>query len=388
MDTVALDLALATGRQRTAVHAGITMGSALLGIERPTGISVLEDCVARAKREHFDGEVAHALGILGFHYTDVYELERGRAILQEMLDFTAEHDLDCWRRWAAIGMSRLGLAAGDFARAAEFATMAIHIQSGCFLNRMHGHLSIARVRARRGDPEVDDAIAAAVESRGKASFPSIDLALALTQVEAAYLAGDDRRTIELAPPALAEAIEHGMSWIAGQLAHVLLRLGAGLPDHYEPVGPYELERAGAWREASAAWQAAGAPYEAACALSMLDEESALREAFATFERLGAKPMAARVAQRLRDLGIVSLPRGPRTSTKQHPFGLTAREADVLALLVEGCTNAEIAERLFLSPRTVEHHVTAILTKLDVKTRRDAIRAVRATAGESMPVAGA
>jgi DNA-binding NarL/FixJ family response regulator len=57
--------------------------------------------------------------------------------------------------------------------------------------------------------------------------------------------------------------------------------------------------------------------------------------------------------------------------------LTAREAEVLALLAEGHTNSEIAERLYLSERTAEHHVSAILTKLDVKSRRDAARAAQA-----------
>ena len=377
MDTIALDLALATGRTRTAIHAGITMGSALLAIDRPTGISVLEDCVERAKREHFDGEVAHALGILGFHYVESYELERGGPILQEMLDFTTDHDLDCWRRWAAIGMSKHGLACGDWSRSAAFAAMAIRIQSGCFLNRLQGHLSIARVRARRGDPDVQQAIDAAIASRGDASFPSIDCAIALAQSEAAYLAGDDAGAIQMAQPALASAIRYRMPWVAGPLAHIVMRAGGDVPSDYEPVGPYQFERDGAWAEAGAAWQALGAPYEAASAHSMLAGEEALRDAFAAFERLGAKPMAARVARRLREFGVASLPRGPRGSTRAHPLGLTAREAEVLTLLAEGYTNSEIAERLYLSERTAEHHVSAILTKLDVKSRRDAVRAVQA-----------
>jgi tetratricopeptide (TPR) repeat protein len=338
MDTLALDLALTTGRTRTAIHAGITMGSALLSIDRPTGLSMLEDCVARAKHEHFDGETAHALGILGFHYVECYELDRGGPILQEMLDFTTDHDLDCWRRWAAIGMSKHGLASGDWSRAAAFADLAIGIQSGCFLNRLHGHLSIARIRARRGDPDVQEAISAAIASKGDASFPSIDCALALARAEAAYLAGDDAGAIDFARPALESAIRVGMPWVAGSLAHIVMRAGGAPPSDYEPIGPYRLELDGAWADASDVWEALGAPYEAACARSMIDDESALRTAFTVFERLGAKPMAARVARRLRELGIGSLPRGPRTTTKAHPFGLTAREAVVLALLAAGCTN--------------------------------------------------
>jgi DNA-binding NarL/FixJ family response regulator len=66
-----------------------------------------------------------------------------------------------------------------------------------------------------------------------------------------------------------------------------------------------------------------------------------------------------------------VPRGPRPSTRENPAGLTARELDVLALLAEGLRNAQIAERLVISQKTVDHHVSAILRKLDVRTRSEA-----------------
>jgi DNA-binding NarL/FixJ family response regulator len=84
-------------------------------------------------------------------------------------------------------------------------------------------------------------------------------------------------------------------------------------------------------------------------------------------------VAAQVARRLRELGVRHIPRGPRSATKSHPAGLTAREAEVLALVAEGRSNAEIAASLFLSPKTVEHHVSAVLTKLGVDSRESAAR---------------
>ena len=67
-----------------------------------------------------------------------------------------------------------------------------------------------------------------------------------------------------------------------------------------------------------------------------------------------------------------MPRGPRPSTSRNEAQLTARELDVLELLAEGLRNAAIAERLFVSPRTVDHHVSAILRKLDVQSRGEAV----------------
>ena len=106
-------------------------------------------------------------------------------------------------------------------------------------------------------------------------------------------------------------------------------------------------------------------------LSLLDDEESLVEAIEIARGLGAEPLTRRVAGRMRELGL-SVPRGPRESTRANSAGLTARQLEVLSLLGEGLTNAEIADRLVVSPRTVEHHVAAVLTKLGA-TRREAAR---------------
>jgi DNA-binding NarL/FixJ family response regulator len=122
---------------------------------------------------------------------------------------------------------------------------------------------------------------------------------------------------------------------------------------------------------AAAWTELGAPYEAALALADGDDEDALRQALDELQRLGAAPAAAIVARRLRSRGVRGVPRGPRARTRANPANLTAREMEILALVAEGRRNGDIAERLFLSQKTVSHHVSAILRKLDVKTRGEA-----------------
>jgi len=78
-----------------------------------------------------------------------------------------------------------------------------------------------------------------------------------------------------------------------------------------------------------------------------------------------------VSKRLRALGEKGVPRGPRPVTAANPAGLTGREMEVLALLVAGLSNADIAARLVVSARTVDHHVAAIFRKLGVPSRGEA-----------------
>jgi DNA-binding NarL/FixJ family response regulator len=117
----------------------------------------------------------------------------------------------------------------------------------------------------------------------------------------------------------------------------------------------------------------GCRYENALALSDGDEAAQLK-ALTIFREMGANPAADLMERKLRESGIRSIPRGPRPSTKENPAGLIARQMEVLALLAEGLQNAEIAERLFISPKTVDHHISAILSKLNVSSRAKAVTA--------------
>jgi DNA-binding CsgD family transcriptional regulator len=192
-----------------------------------------------------------------------------------------------------------------------------------------------------------------------------------TRAEWAWLGGDLERVRAEAGSIYELALQSKHRWYIGQLAFWLWRAGAleCVPEH--AFEPYVFQIEGNWRKAAAAWRALGCPYEAAWALADSGSEAELRYAYAEFVRLGAAPAASVVTQRLRALGVTKLPRGPRPSTQTNPFHLTNRELAVLELVAQRKRTNEISDVLFLSPRTVGHHITSILAKLEVHSRDEA-----------------
>jgi DNA-binding NarL/FixJ family response regulator len=133
-----------------------------------------------------------------------------------------------------------------------------------------------------------------------------------------------------------------------------------------------LELAGDWRRAAEVWDELDCPYDAALARLSGDAGAMLR-ALEAFEALGSRPAADRARARLREFGIRSGNRGPRATTRADPHGLTERQRQILALVAQGLTDTQVAAQLHLSPKTVNHHVTAVLATLGVHSRADAVR---------------
>jgi DNA-binding CsgD family transcriptional regulator len=189
-------------------------------------------------------------------------------------------------------------------------------------------------------------------------------------LEAAWLDGNASAAVSVVTPEYDHVRRFGRLAAAAEIGY---RLGAAGCEVATPdsAHPYDLLARGQWRAASDAWRRAGCPYEQALALSHSPHATDLLSALKLLDALGAEPLARRVRARLRELGVSRIPRGRIQSTRDNPAGLTERQTDVIRLLADGLTNAEIAARLVLSVRTVDTHVGAILTKLDAKTRRDA-----------------
>jgi len=190
--------------------------------------------------------------------------------------------------------------------------------------------------------------------------------------EAAWLRGDDAQARRIATDALELAVTSAEGWRIGQLACWLQRTGGARPPIAQALpAPCALELEGDVRAAALAWAAIGCGYQQALAL-LGGDVADLRQAFALLDELGAAPAARMARRRLRALGVQVAQRGPSTRTRVDPLGLTAREREVLQLLAQRLSNRAIAEHLHRSERTVENHVAALLGKLGVASRGEAV----------------
>jgi DNA-binding CsgD family transcriptional regulator len=196
------------------------------------------------------------------------------------------------------------------------------------------------------------------------------VAVAATELEHAWLTQRPAHTHVIAE-LLARTEQAGRERDRGVLLRSLRR--AGEPVQSFPGCPPELAAGidGEWQTAAAAWERLEAPYERALELLDSGEVPPTMEAFVVLDSLGARPAAALARQLLRRMGVHQVPRGPRPATRGNPAGLTARQLEILQLLGQGLSNAEIATRLFVSVRTVDHHVSAVLQKLNMTSRREA-----------------
>ncbi len=376
----AIGLAERLGDYEGIVQTLLTLGIArLFGGDIDGGRTDLERCLHLAREAELDGIVAGTLAHLGCGLADYYLFTEAEGFLNEAIAFSTDRQrgIDTYESFATTSLVVTRFYQGRWIEAEALAESLFSSPTLSEALSVGGisavRLTLGRIQARRGDPQAgltfDEVSALNGDSDRFQSVAPVRVARA----EAAWFAGDREQTIAEARAALDLALRDHHPWHIGENAFWLWRAGVLTEAPAETAEPFALQIAGDWTGAAVAWATLGCPYEEARALADGDDEATLRRALATFDRLGARPMAAIVTKRLRELGASPVPRGPRPSTRSNPAGLTERQAAILTLMAEGLRNPEIADRLYISPKTVEHHVSAIFAKLNVTSRTAAVR---------------
>ena len=381
----AMQLAESLGETNILVHALNNAGRARLLHEDETGRPLLERSLSLARQAGFDDHVARALANLAWSALTSGQLSLAHRYLADGISFTSERDLTAMELYLRAGRATLRAHQGDWDEAVSEASDVMEKPSATPLTRIVALTVLGRLRSRRGE-NADAQLDAALELADKTGETQRLGPVRAARAEAAWLAGDPDRVAAEVGAVSGAVVKQRDRWVAGELAVYLDRVGRlsdSLLGSADLPKPFVHELAGDVAGAARCWEDRGFPLEAARAQARSADEESLRRAFATFDRLGAHVEAGMVVQRLRQVGVRSLPRGRRPQTRSNPVGLTARELEILKLVVQGRRDAEIATELFLSKKTVGHHVSSILAKLDVRSRTEAADTV-ARLGIALP----
>jgi DNA-binding CsgD family transcriptional regulator len=376
----ALSLAQKLGEEEIIIHALANIGSARQDDMREGTHAELERSFQLAVKGGYHDHVARAsCNLTCFHY---FRRDDRNALIciDRGVSYAAARNLSHWETYLRGWRAMVKVDQGEWSDVEE-ETIAMCIQTSVpDVYRFPALIALARIRVRRGDPDADAPLAAAQRLAQSLCELQRSVYIATTLAEHAWLNAADQATRgEEARSMLLEVYAHARDckalWAVEECAVWLHLLGEKLDETTELATPYREFCDGRWREAAAVWQSRLRPYEQALALSTGDA-TAQREALNLFDRLGASPAAAHLRRVMRARGERSVPRGPIAQTRANAAGLTRRQVQVLGLIDAGMSNAEIAERLCISPKTAEHHVSAILGQFGAATRGAALSAAR------------
>jgi DNA-binding CsgD family transcriptional regulator len=369
----ALALALKFGDAITETLALSNMGTASVIAGDPLGYGHIETSLAMALEKKLDECAARGYSNLMFCATLNHDIARAEKAFRDGVAFCEERGLFSIIAYLRTYGARLALDRGDWAGAAQVVFELSQTVERVPVQRVPTWATLALLRIRRGDPGADDLLNEVYDLAMSMDEPERVGRITAARAEQAWYRGDLETVASETAVGLRELADRKIPWVKGELLFWQSKAQAVDPNHGHIPAPYRLMLSGEWQPAADAWEKIGMPYEQALSLAEGSDE-ALLQSLAIVDRLGAGPLEVIVRKRLRDRGVRGVPRGPRETTRSNPKGLSEKEFEVLALLVEGCSNADIARRLHRSTKTIDHHVSAILGKLAVHSRTEAITA--------------
>jgi ATP/maltotriose-dependent transcriptional regulator MalT len=349
------------------------MGTASVIAGDPSGYLQLETSLAMALDKRLDECVARGYSNLMFCATLNHDIARAEKAFRDGVAFCEERGLFSIIAYLRTYGARLALDRGDWAGAAQIVFELSQTVERVPVQRVPSRATLALLRIRRGDPGADDLLNEVYDLAMSMDEPERVGRITAARAEQAWYRGDLETIARETAVGLRELADRKIPWVKGELLFWQSKVQAVDSNSSHIPENYRLMLSGEWQAAADAWEKIGMPYEQALSLAEGSDE-ALLQSLAILDRLGARPLEAIVRKRLRERGVRGVPRGPREATRGNPKGLSEKEFEVLALLVEGCSNAHIARRLHRSTKTIDRHVSAILCKLDVHSRTQAITA--------------
>ncbi|MBV8390847.1 MAG: hypothetical protein JO080_13675, partial [Mucilaginibacter sp.] len=360
----AIFIAKQLGDEEILSHALNNVGTVKmrLGPTRQEGLNILQQSLDIALKNSYHEHAARAYSNLGCNGILLKDYPFAKKVLEAGLRYCEERDMDTWVNHLSGYLAKLKLETGQWAEAYHLADNLINNTNQGTIFKIGAMAIVATIKMRKGDTDV---LPLLTEARSKA-FGTMELQRIIpvlaALLEYEWITGKtltDDRAVDFAITTLEQAGDADMD---NEFAYWLLKARQKyIPFHKSHYSYNDAIR----------WEKLGCPYEQALALFNGDEDGK-KKAICMVQELGATAVYEKLKMEMRASGIKSIPRGVRETTKANVARLTEREVDVLKLLKEGMQNKEIADRLFISAKTVDHHITSILFKLDVNTRVKAV----------------
>jgi DNA-binding CsgD family transcriptional regulator len=298
--------------------------------------------------------------------------EFAKKILEEGIQYCEERGLDTYHKYLAVFKAWLSLETGLWNEASQIAENLLKNVDEHPIVKIEALVVVATIKMRRGESDLLPLLVEAKEKAFETMEPQRILPVLTALLEYEWITGTSvikKEDIDHAVPMLPNG---GNMYLKNKFCLWLLKARKqkiSLPDFLDG---YQVDDRATAIKSSALWKKLNCPYEQALTLFEGDDNNK-REAIEIVHKLGADAIYEKMKFEMRASGIKSIPRGVRKSTKSNPAQLTDRELDVIQLLKDGMQNKEIAARLFISPKTVYHHVSSIFFKLEVNSRAKAVK---------------
>ncbi len=370
----AMQIAKELGNKNALSHALNNIGTVYMWIpsSKEKGIALLEESLVIAMKNGYHEHAARAYTNLGNCGMDIKDYALTAKMVEQGIQYCEERNLYGLTSCLISCKARLNLEKGDWLTAENIADRLFKNGNLPPIARIELLVMLAKIKMRRGE---DGALALLLEAKPRA-FGILELEYMIpvmaALLEYEWITGNnvvDEQAVQLTITMVGKM---GNMYKNSEFAYWLTRSGRReihLKDHYAGYQMQNKKQAG---EAATLWEKLGCPYEQALALYEGTEKDK-KDAVSLVHALGALAIYEKWKQEMKASGIKSIPRGLRKSTQSNPALLTGRELDVLHLLKEGLQNKEIADRLFISPKTVDHHISSTLFKLEVNTRVKAVQ---------------
>ncbi|MEO5980041.1 MAG: AAA family ATPase [Chryseolinea sp.] len=370
----AVELADKLGDTEVLVQALCNIGTVLMKYSLPGGVGKINESLSIALKHEFHDHVAAAYTNLACMFVLSKQFKKAEKEFETGLSYCEPRDLNIWKYYMESQRIRLLM---DTCRWVEAEVLARSIYDNpvhTAVIRIGAIVGLARLKMRRGEFEEARLLVREGRSIADPTTEAHTMTPAFTaQLELCWLLNEPAPEEEIAEAVKVLFQEKSNSWYYGELAYWKQKCGIESPEDQMVnfVGPYQFEQRGEWRAAAEVWKQLGCKYEQALTLFEGDE-LAQRESLSILDALDLQGVVTSLKLKMRNKGVRHIPRGMRDSTRNNPAMLTERQVEVLTLLRNGKQNKEIADKLFISSKTVDHHISAILSKLEVSSRSKAV----------------